>query len=81
MFLARHAIECPSFARFLIIMLTTPGNTSPVQQGFLQLDMVATNIEISRKPENLQTLFLFVVLKIPVKPADCYKKKTKILEQ
>ena len=47
MFLARHANECPSFVRFLIIMLTTPANNSPVQQGFLQLDMVATNIEIT----------------------------------
>ena len=80
MFLARHAIEHPSFAQILLIMQATPPNTSPVKCGFSQLEMIATK---HRKltPENLKHYFLLAALKISVKPADCYENEMKILEQ
>ena len=81
MFLARHAIECPSFAQFILIMLATSANSSTVECGFSQLEKVATKQRNHLKPENLETLFLLMNLKIPVKPADCYENELKILDQ
>ena len=65
MFLARHAIECPLFAQFLLLMLATLAKISPVEPGFSQLKMVATKRRKHLKPENLETAFLLAALKIP----------------
>ena len=78
MFLARHAIECPSFAQFLLIMLAMPANTSPVERGFSQLEMVATKRRNYLKPENLETLFLLAALKISVKSTDSWNNEVDI---
>ena len=69
------------FAQFLLIMLATLANTSPVEPGFSHLEMVATTSRNHVKPENIETLFLLATQKIPVKPADCYENEMKILEQ
>ena len=81
MFLARHVTECPSFAQFLLMMLATPANTSPVERGFSQLEMVATKRRNHLRTESQETLFLSAALKIPVKPVECYENEMKILEQ
>ena len=60
-------------------MLATPANTSPVECGLSQSEMVATQRRNHLKPENLETLFLLAALKISMKPADYYKNKIKIL--
>ena len=56
-FLARHTIECPSFAQFLLVMMATPANTSLVECSFSQLEMVATKGRNRLKSENLKTVF------------------------
>ena len=58
-FLARHTIECPSFAQFLLVMMATPANTSLVECSFSQLEMVATKGRNRLKPENLKTVFFY----------------------
>ena len=68
---------CPVFT----YNLATLANTSPVERGFSQFEMVATKRKNYVKPENLEALFLSAALKISVKLADCYENEMKILEQ
>ena len=59
-------------------MLCTATNTSPVQRGYMILQMVTS------KTENLITsevLFLLGTLKIPVKNPEDYENERKCLEK
>ena len=79
-FISNEAIQYPSLAQILMIMIATPCNTSDLERGFTFLEMVATKRRNALKPENLEILFLLAALKIPVKLADDYYKEVDYLE-
>ena len=41
-FLTNHGLEFPNVAQLLEIVLSSPGNTSPVKRGYTFLEMVAS---------------------------------------
>ena len=61
-------------------MLSSPANSSPVDRIYTFLEMVASKRRNHLKPENLETLFLFSALKVPVKVISCYESEIKYLE-
>ena len=80
-FLTNHGLEFPNVAQLLEIVLSSPGNTSPVERGYTFLEMVASKTKRNhRRPENLETLFLLSALKVPVKAISCYESEIKYLE-
>ena len=68
--ISNEAIQYPSFAQLLMIMIATPCNTSSLERRYTFLEMVASKRRNALKPEN----FLLAVLKISVKLADKIKK-------
>ena len=78
-FISNEAIQYPSFAQLLMIMIATPCNTSDLGRGFTFLEMVASKRKTALKSENLEILFLLAALKIPVKLADDYYKEVDYL--
>ena len=54
-----HGLEFPNVAQLLQIMLPSPAKTSPVERGYIFLEMVASKRRNHLKPENLKTLFCF----------------------
>ena len=79
-FIGNEAIQYPSFAQLLTIMIATPCNTSDLERGYTFLEMVASKRKNALKPENLEILFLSAARKIPVKLADNYYKEVDYLE-
>ena len=78
-FISNEAIQYPSFAQLLMIMIATPCNTSDLERGYTFLEMVALKRKNALKPENLEILFLLAALKIPVKLADDHYKEVDYL--
>ena len=74
-FISNEAIQYPSFAQLLMIMIATPCNTFDLERGYTFLEMVASKRTTALKPENVEILFLLAALKIPVKLVDDYYKK------
>ena len=79
-FISNDAIQYPSFAQLLLIMIATPWNTSDLERGFTFLEMVASKRRNALKPKNLEILFLLAALKISLKLADDYYKEVDYLE-
>ena len=79
-FISNEAIQYPSFAQLLMIMIVAPCNTSDLERGYTFLEMAASKRKNALKPENLKILFPLAALKIPVKLADAYYKEVDYLE-
>ena len=80
-FLQSYAIQFPSFSQLIQIMIATFLNTSVVERGYTQLEMIASKRRNHLSPENIETLFLLSALKIPVKKALDYGLAVEYLEK
>ena len=67
-------IRFPNFCKFLMILLSTPANTSPLERSFSGLEMICTPRRNQLSPDHLECLYLLSSLKIPVKSSTDYKK-------
>ena len=52
-FISNEAIQYPSFAQLLMIMIATLCNTSDLEHGYTFLEMVASKRKNALQPENL----------------------------
>ena len=80
-FIDQYAMQHPLFCQLLQIMIATPPNTSPVERGYTNLEMVAAKRRNHMSSENLETLFLLSTLKVPVRGPDDYKKEIELLQK
>ena len=74
-FLTGHYMEFPAFSQLVQILLTTAGNTSPVERSYTYLEMITSKRRNRILPRHLETLFLLTSLQIPVKEPDSYTKE------
>ena len=59
---------------------STPCNTSSVEIVYSYLEMICSPQRNSLKPEQLETIFLWAMLKIPVKESYDCSKEMELLE-
>ena len=78
-FLDSRALEFPNACQLIQIMISTAGNTSPLERGYTHLQMVASKRRICVHPDNLEVLFLLATLKIPQKKPNKYEHEIKRL--
>ena len=72
---AGAGIQFPNFCKFLMILLSTPTNTSPLERGFSGLEMICTPHRNQLSSDHLECLNLLSSLKIPVKSSTEYKRR------
>ena len=58
-FPTNHGLEFPNVAQLLQIMLSSSAKTSPIERGYIFLEIAASKRRNHLKPENLKTLFCF----------------------
>ena len=56
-FLSSHYLEFPAVGQLVQVMLSTAGNTSPLERGYTHLEMIAAKRRNHLSPEHLETLF------------------------
>ena len=71
-FLDCHFMEYPNMGQLIQIMISSSGNTSPLERGYIHLQMTTSKRRNRLDPANLETLFLLATMNIPVKNADEY---------
>ena len=62
-FINNHSIEFPYFANLVQIMIATSPNTSDLERGYTQLQMIAEKRRNHLKIENMETLFILANIK------------------
>ena len=80
-FLSNHVLEYQNTSLLVQAMLCTAANTSPVERGYMILQMVTSNRRNWITSENLEVLLLLGTLKIPVKDPEDYENERKCLEK
>ena len=79
-FINNHATQYPNVVQFILIMIATPPNTSPLERGYSFLEMVCSKRRNRLSSENIETLFLLATLKLPIRSANDYSHEIKRLE-
>ena len=76
---ADAGVMFPHFCQFLLILLSTPANTSPLERSFSGLQMICTPRRNRLEGEKLECLYLLSTLQLKVKSSLDYQKETEIL--
>ena len=64
-FLQNHYMEFPGVGQLIQILIATAENTSPLERGYTNPQMMTSKRRNKMDPENLEILFLLAALKIP----------------
>ena len=64
--ISKHAVEFPSFVKLLQIMIATAPNTSVVERGYSQLQMITEKRGNHLNVDNIESLFILETLKLPL---------------
>ena len=66
-------IQFTNFCNFLMILLSTPANTSPLERSYSGLEMICTARRNHINPDHLECLYLLTTLQLPVKSSTEYR--------
>ena len=78
-FISSYSMQYFNVCRLLLILISTPANTSCIECAFIYLEMVCTKRRNHLTPENVETLFLLAALKIAPKDVGEYGSEIEIL--
>ena len=74
-------IMYPNMCDFVMIMLSTPANTSPLERSYTFLEMICAPLRNHVSPGHLELLYLLKSLNIPVKSSAGYADAVKLLPE
>ena len=80
-FLNLHSIQYPNVSQLLLILIATPANTSPVEQGYTLLEIICEKRRNRLNVENVVALFILANLKLNIKDQMEYEKEIERLEK
>ena len=80
-FISSYSMQYFNVCRLLLILISTPANTSCIERAFTYLVMDCTKRWNHLTPENVQTLFLLAALKIAPEDVGEYGSEIEILEK
>ena len=76
---ADTGVRFPYFCNFIMILLSPPANTSPLERSYSGLEMICTPRRNHISADHLECLYLLSTLQLPVKSSMDYKRETEIL--
>ena len=79
--ISHHTTEFPSFVKLIQIMIATSPNTSDVERGYSQLQMITEKRRNHLNVDNIESLFILATLKLPLMRPSEYINEIECLEK